>query len=187
MKALRIKALALHFGYAEHLQVSTLLVHWRGRPFTDAREAIDSFVAACRAAITPPAPKRKPCCTATLAAKPSAKACPDCGVSFVSKRKTVELDCYLDGLRAMDCDSATDHLYPHGNAPAEVENGESHVGGWEFFKGFPADCDVVEVDGIDQPFREYGRGAADYCVIHVGKAAIRASSRGRIEPDTSDA
>ncbi len=181
MKALRIKALALHFGYAESLQASTLLVRWRGRPFTDARAALDSFIAACRAAITPPAPKRKLCCTATLAARSSAKACPDCGVSFVSKRKTLDLTEYLDRLHAMDCDSATEHLYPHGNAPDEVENGESHVGGWEFFKGFPADCDVVEVNGIDQPFASHGRGSATYCVVHVGKAATRESSRGRIE------
>jgi hypothetical protein len=180
VKALRIKALALNLGYAESQRASTLLVRWDGKPFTDARAAVESFYDACRAALVSPVPKRAACCQKTLAAKPSAKACPDCGVSFASKRKHVSMYQYLASIATMECDGSARVLYPHDNAPDEVENGESVLGGWAFFGGFPDDCDVVEVLHADRPFAESGAMAAEFRVIHVGKAATRASARGEI-------
>lgn len=180
MKALRIKALALNFGAAEHERASTLIVHWRGKPFADARVAVESFYDACRAALVVPAPKRDACCTKTIASMPLAKACPTCGVSFVAKRRAVEMSDYLARLAKMDCDESTEVMYPNGNPPEAVESGDRVLGGWWFFDGFPDDCDVVEVTGADEPFYAHGAGEATYRVIHVGKMATRASSRGTV-------
>lgn len=182
MKALRIKALALNFGVDEHERASTLIVHWRGKPFTDARAAVESFYDACRTALVEPAPKRAACCEKTRASIPLAKACPTCGTSFVSKRRAIVMDDYLARLAKMDCDESTDVMYPNSNPPEEVENGDRVLGGWWFFGGFPSDCDVVEVTSADAPFYAHGAGEATYLVIHVGKVATRASSRGKVAP-----
>jgi len=180
VKALRIKALALNLGYAESQRASTLIVRWDGnKPFTAARAAVDSFFNACRAALAV-APKRAACCEKTVAKMPAAKACPDCGVSFASKRRTLHLDEYIAHLATMECDACGDVLYPYGGAPDVVEMGEPVLGLWRFFAGFPDDCDVVEVDGADRPFVDAGAGRATYRVIHVGKTATRDSSRGEI-------
>lgn len=186
MKALRIKALALNLGYAESMYASTLLVHWQGKPFTDARTAVESFYDACRAALVPPGPKRAACCQKMLAVKPAAKACPDCGASFAVKRKHVSMYQYLAHIATMECDGSGHVLYPYDNAPDEVENGESVLGGWEFFGGFPDDCDVVEVLHADRPFAESGAAAAEFRVIHVGKTATRESARGEIPVATEE-
>lgn len=181
MNSLRIKALALGLGYAESMRASTLIVHWRGTPFTDARRAVESFYDACRAAIVAPAPKRAACCQAMLGANPRAKACPDCGASFATKRRGLPMDAYLARLASMECDGSGEVLYPHGNAPSAVENGESVLGQWSFFDGFPEDGDVVEVTRADRPFVEAGAGPARYHVIHVGK---RAAVEGEIPVET---
>ena len=186
MKALRIKALALNLGYAESQYASTLLVRWQGKPFTDARAAVESFYDACRAALVASSPKRAACCAKTVAAMPRAKACPECGVSFAVKRTMLHFDEYLARIASMECDGSNHVLYPHDNAPEEVENGEPLLGQWRFFEGFPEDCDVVEVNSADRPFVRSGAGPAFYRVIHVGKAATRAPSRGEIPVATEE-
>lgn len=187
-KALKIKGLLVSIGYAESSRTTVMPVTWTGRPFADAREAVRSFAAALLAACVAPAPKAKPlaaCCVATKAAKPKAKACPDCGRSFAEKEKrTPDADPgdLLHALWSADCDGWNGAV-PKWLRDDEGRGDDPGFGGWRFFGGFPADCDVVEVDRFDALFQDYGSRAAEFRTLHVGKWATRASSHGRITAD----
>ena len=175
-ESLRIKALCINLGYAESARASSLIVRCL-KPFTKAADAVNNFVRACRAAITPPAPKAptlKACCLRQLKEKPKAKACSTCGGNFKSaptkSRRSPTLDDYLRGLADTDVDGFREAAYPHHNAPSDVENGEvSRVGDWIFFGGLPNDADVVEVEGLDMALGEYG-SAARFTVLRVAAA-----------------
>jgi hypothetical protein len=79
-----------------------------------------------------------------------------------------------------DCDGWSAATDPH-----IVDRDEEHgiLGGWRFFVGMPADCDVVNVDNFDALIREDKRAReVDFTVTHVGKRATRASARGKVAP-----
>lgn len=181
MKKLRIKALCIHLGSAESLKAASLIVWWTGKkPFEDARLAIDDFIQACRKQCQAPEPQSAACCRDTLARNPKAKACEACGRSTRKEtRKNYPLDEYFRELLAMDCDGFGDAAYPAFEYDGS-DTGDCKIGNWDFFRGFPIDCDVVEIDQFDRPFSEYGSDAARYRVIHVGKIATRASSKGTL-------
>ena len=185
---LKIKGLLVSMGYCESQRAVVMPVLWTGRPFIDAREAVRSFVAALLATCKAPAPKEKPlapCCVALRAAKPKAKACPDCGRSFAAKEKRerdVSLDDLLDALWRADLDGWNGAL-PRWARSEDGSGDDPDLGGWRFFAGIPADADVVEVDHFDALFSDYGSRAAEFTVLHVGKRATRASARGRITAD----
>lgn len=144
---LKIKALLIGIGQHESEAASMLLVVWKGRPFTDAAEAILSFVNACKAAAKAPERKLNGCCEELLKTLPKAKACPTCGKSFrASKTRDKDLREYIMGLHGATLDVASEVLDPHerSNGPDELR-----VGNWWLFEGFPLNCDVVEVSSLD--------------------------------------
>ena len=179
MKKLRIKALCINLGNAESLKAASLIVWWNGeKPFEDARLAIDDFIQTCRKQCQAPVSQTATCCRDTLARNPKAKACEACGRSTLKKpRKDYPLDEYLGELLSTLVAGFDDAAYPAYECDTP---GDCKIGDWEFFHGFPVDCDVVEIDQFDKPFSEYGTGQARYRVIHVGKIATRASSKGTI-------
>lgn len=175
---LKIKSLCINLGYAESARASSMILAWHGKPFEDARAAITSFVDACRAEVTPKEPERSTCCLATLARNSKAKACETCGTrAKAQKRPPIPIDEYLASLADATVDgfNATAHPFDPDGGPCD---GSSEVGGWHFFESFPRNCDVVVVESLDYVFRGSGRMDADFSVIHVGKAATRASARG---------
>lgn len=190
-KALKIKGLLVSIGYAESSRTTVMPVTWTGRPFTDARVAVLTFAAAIEAACIAPAPKTKPfaaCCVATKAAKPKAKACPDCGRSFAEKPKATpdaDPEDLLHALWSTDCDGWNGAM-PKWLRDEEGRGDDPGFGGWRFFCGVPDDCDVVEVDRLDALFQGHGSRTAEFRTLHVGKWATRASSRGRITVDDVD-
>lgn len=183
---LKIKGVLVSVGDAESLRAVVLPVAWTGKPFTDARAAVLSFARVLLAVCRAPAPAEKPlaaCCTATKAGKPKAKACPECGRSFVEKPKRTpdaQPDDLLDAIWRADVDGWTDAL-PRWARPSDCNDTE--LGGWEFFRGVPADADVVEIDRFDRLFNDIGTGRAEFSVLHVGKRATRASAHGEVTSD----
>ena len=176
---LKIKALCVNVGYCESARTSSMFVGWHGTPFEDARAAITSFVDACHAATTQPKPVQKLCCTTTLLRNPSARACEKCGTSTrAPKRKTIPLDDYLRSLADATIDGFGEVSLPF-DPDGSPGDGSSAIGDWHFFEGFPVDCDVVVVDYLDYAFTDSGRMPAEFHVVHVGKAARRASSKGK--------
>ncbi len=174
---LKIKGLCLSMGYCEGARATTMLVHWEGKPFTDAKEAIRSFVGELRRICKAPEVKRKPCCVATLAAKPSAKACPDCGSKFKRGADTKPRDVF-ERLWNADVDGWSQAI---GSFADEEEHGT--LSKWRFFVGIPADCDVVEVDQFEKLIDADEGDAVSFTVLHVGKRATRASANSEITPD----
>lgn len=185
MVKLRIKGLLVSLGYCESIRSTVMPVQWTGRPFDDPRVALRSFATAIRDACKAPAPKAKPlakCCTATKAAKPKARACPDCGRSFAERSKKLpDADpvALLDALWRADVDGWNDAL-PRWLRDSG-DSGECVLSGWRFFGGMPDNCDVVEVDNFDAMFRTRGARIVDFVTIRVGKRASQ--SRGRIVAD----
>lgn len=182
---LKIKGLLLSVGYCEGQRAVVMPVAWTGRPFVDARAAVASFVAALLAVCKAPAPKEAPfkaCCVALRAAKPKAKACPDCGRSFAAKEKRTPdalPEDVLDALWRADIDGWSDAL-PKWARPNDT--GDTSLGGWSFFGGLPADADVVEVDRFEDIFNDRGFCGTEFSVLHVGKRATRASAHGSLTP-----
>ena len=177
---LKIKALCINFGYCEGLRSASMFVAWSGRPaFTDPAVALYSFVDACRAQCQAvPRPLGK-CCKETLKRNAKAKACEACGnKTAITPEEDYDLEEYLQNLLKMDCDSFGDKAYPMSRY-AGSDDGSCRIGDWTFFQGLPCDCDVVEVENLDLLFSG-STDEAEYRVIHVGKAATRASSMGAI-------
>lgn len=184
-KALRIKGLLVSIGYAESSRTTVMPVVWTGRPFTDAREAVRSFAAAIEAACVAPASKTRPlraCCVATKAAKPKARACPDCGRLFAEKATpNAYPEDLLHALWSADVDGWNDAM-PRWLRDEEGRGDDPKIGGWRFFCGIPDNCDVVDIDRFDELFQDRSR-TAEFRTLHVGKWATRASARGRFSAD----
>lgn len=177
---LKIKALCINIGYAESARTSCMFVHWRGRPFTDAREALTSFMDECKRVCQEAVPELEDCCKKTLARNAKAKACESCGdrMRRQDDARSTPIDDYLQELVSASCDGFNEVAFPYG-ADEDAENNSGHVGRWEFFQGMPVDCDVVEVNCLDYAFADSGRMKAEFSVIHVGKAATRATANGK--------
>lgn len=174
---LNIKALCFTLGNCESETAASLIVSWKGKAFTDPKEAIGSFITASLQAATQPAHVRAPCCEATWKRNPAAKACETCGHRKKDEhRKEKDLDDYLAGLMEGQMDGFIEKSHPFD---PDRDCGDDHeIGGWWFFRGFPVNCDVVVVNGLDGPYKEHGRTKMDYHVVHVGKQATRAMSHG---------
>lgn len=178
---LNIRALCLQLGYCEGMKASSLFVRWCGKkPFEDARTAVLDFVQQCKTQCTAPKRALKTCCLETLTKNSKAKACEACGgKTRLLKGSDYPMRDYLLQLSEMDVDSFGDKAYPKTEYPGS-DDGSCRIGQWVFFCGMPYDCDVVDVDCLDSVFADYGAMDATYRVVHVGKLATRASSRGKI-------
>lgn len=184
MKPLRIKALCLNIGSVESTQASSLLVHWQGKPFTAPMDAIRSFLSECHRAASSTPTENAACCKAILLAKPKAKACPDCGHDLRQVPYTPDMEDLLRNLAGMDLDEFGETVF-YNNTTRDAEEatqGYDRIGKWEFFLGFPVNCDVVEVQTPEVVYRGMGL-TATYSVVHVGKVATRASSQGEYTRD----
>ncbi len=177
-KPLKIKALLIGVGQCEGDSASKLLVVWKGKPFTDAKEAIISFVSACKEAAQAPESKRNGCCEELLKTLPKAKACPTCGKSFRAA-KTCDKDIreYIMGLHMATVDDSNELLDPH-----EKQSGknESCVGNWWLFEGFPTDCDVVMVDGLDVVAGGEYAESSHYTTVSIGRSHTRNAAWGNL-------
>jgi hypothetical protein len=172
---LNIKALCINPGTDEHASASSLIVSWHGKPFADPRDALKSFVSECVKATTAPPPKLNPCCAATLDRNPKAKACEACGGSTVPKKEyEVRLLDYIGtSLAHSSPDTFCERAFPYGGMDEDLFLGE-----WQFFGSFPADCDVVIVNSLDDAFRDRGAVKADYYVVQVGKVSMARCASG---------
>lgn len=178
---LKIKAVCLSMGDSEGLRSTVMFVRWEGKPFTSAIDAVRSLVAEFRRVCAAPRIVRKACCNDVLAAKPKAKACPDCGATLTSKPRNALISDVFDRVWSADGDGWAEATDPH-MADRDEEHGM--LGQWRFFVGMPADCDVVNVNNFDSLIREDKRAHdVPFDVTHVGKRATRASARGRITPN----
>lgn len=178
---LRIKALCLSMGDCESERSTVMFVHWTGRPFVDAREAVLSFVGELRrVAAQPEGPKRESCCAALLAENPTAKACPKCGVRLAKKPAAPIVDVFA-ALWDVDGDGWYEARDPHGSNDVDNED-HGTLGRWRFFCGLPKGCDVVSVDYFDGLVRESSPMPVQFEVTHVGARASRPSASGRIAP-----
>lgn len=178
---LKIKAVCLSTGYDEGLRSTVMFVWWTGKPFTSAIDAVRSLVAEFRRVCAAPNTPRNACCNDVLAAKPNAKACPDCGSMFLGTSRNAKITDVFDAVWGATCDDRwTEATDPHWLG-REEEHGV--LGQWRFFVGVPADCDVVNVGNFDALIREDKRARdVSFTVTHVGKRATRASARGKIAP-----
>jgi len=177
-QALKIKALLIGIGQCESEAASLLLVVWKGKPFTDAGEAILSFVNACKAAAKAPERKLNGCCEELLKTLPKAKACPTCGKSFrASKTRDKDLREYIAGLHGATLDVASEVLDPHERSSG---SDESRVGNWWLFEGFPLNCDVVKVNSLDiTASGEYAEQSC-YTTFSVGREHRRNCAWGSL-------
>lgn len=169
MTTLKIQALCINPGTDAHASASSLIVSWHGKPFTDPRDALKSFVGECVKTTTAPHAKLGPCCTATLARNPKAKACEACGGSTEPKKeRDVRLIDYIGTSLALSSpDTFHGRAFPYGG----VDSDDFSLGEWQFFGSFPTDCDVVIVDSLDDAFRERGAVKAQFFVVYVGNVS----------------
>lgn len=175
---LKIRALCVELGYCEGQRASCFFVQWTGRkPFEDAHVALVSFIDQCRMQCIEPERELAPCCKHTLSHNPKAKGCEECGeLGRRKSRREYDMADYIRNLADMDVDSFGDNAYPCWEYPG-TGDGSCKIGDWEFFQGFPTDCDIVVVSYLDKCFDDAGAMDAEYHVVHGGKAATRKSVR----------